>query len=168
MIECFKIQIGTYEYFQLILSITKNDYVNFYFEVDFLFFLTNNIFQQAGIQLNKVFTLFARIMDGFDPFQLLESDSYVFHWGVSVAPKYYGLGVGLELELSSSYVGKACGISGSSFVFTSNYSQPFAEKLGCTIISELRYDEFKNEHGEVIIPNIVNGSKGVYVIWKYP
>lgn len=107
-------------------------------------------------------------MNGFDPFQLLESDSYVLHWGISVAPKYYGLGVGLELELSSSYVGKACGISGSSIVFTSNYSKPFAEKLGCTIISELRYDEFKNEHGEVIIPNIMNGSRGVYVIWKYP
>lgn len=108
------------------------------------------------------------VMKGFDPFQLLDSDLYVFHFGVTVAPEYYGLGVGLQLELQSSIIGKACGISGSSIVFTSNYSQPFWEKLGCTFLNEVRYDEFKNENGEVIIPNIVGGSAIISVIWKYP
>lgn len=84
-----------------------------------------------------------------------------------MAPNYYGLGIGLELELQSQAVGKACGISGSSILFTSMYSQPLWRKLECTLLSDVRYDEFKNESGEVIIPNVVGSPVAELVLWKY-
>lgn len=84
-----------------------------------------------------------------------------------MAPKYYGLGVGLELESQSQVIGKACGISGSAIVFSSIYSQPMWRKLGCTLLNKVRYDEFKDENGEVIIPNVVGGSEAELVLWKY-
>ncbi|KAM7249522.1 hypothetical protein ACFE04_019754 [Oxalis oulophora] len=121
----------------------------------------------AGRQLNKFFDLFDYLSKGLDPFQVLESDCYILHFGLTVAPKYHGLGIGLELELQSQALGKACGIRGSAIIFTSMYSQPFWRKLGCTLINDVRYDEYKNEKGEIIIPNVVGSSVAELVLWKY-
>lgn len=85
-----------------------------------------------------------------------------------MASKYYGLGCALELEKQVSFIGKACGISGSCIVFTSNYSLPFLKKLGCTFLNEVQYEQLKNENGESIFPNVeVDGTSGVFAIWKY-
>lgn len=130
-----------------------------------IFYLCNICFQSSAPFLKKLFAFFDYCVEGSDVFDILQSDKYIYHLGVGVLPKYYGLGVGLELERGASKIGKAVGIKGSFIVFTSLHSQPFIDKLGCKLIKEVPYDEYKDENGEGI--PVIGTPSAKVLVWEY-
>jgi len=92
------------------------------------------------------------VKKGIDPFQLLNSDCYFSDYGVAVAPEYYGLGLGFHLFSCILPMSKAFDIPGAFTIFTSNFSQAIAEKLGFELCREVPYEEYKDENGSRVFP----------------
>ncbi|PSN32094.1 hypothetical protein C0J52_23917 [Blattella germanica] len=93
----------------------------------------------------------SHIVDVFEHFGVEE---YMTAMGLCVDPKFRGQGLGLEILKARFVLGKALGVEVTHTAFTGMASQTQAQRAGFELLSEVFYEDFKDEDGKPVYPNI--------------
>jgi len=92
-------------------------------------------------QVEILFDANGALYGDFDVFKHYNVDNYVGSFGLSVVQKYWGRNIGFKLLKSREPMGKAFGIDIAHSAFSSNFSNPIAEKVGYEVDAEITYEE---------------------------
>lgn len=87
-----------------------------------------------------------------NPFDVLNTDKYLHEWGLCVVPEFRGFNVGFNILLSLRHIAQAFYLTGGFIMFTRIESQILATRVGFRTYVEIEYNEYKDEHGEVVFP----------------
>ena len=68
--------------------------------------------------------------------------------------EFQRLGIGTELFKTMELMAKTFNIPASVVIFNNNASQALADKLGFTMLSEVKFADYVDENGQMIIPMV--------------
>ena len=97
----------------------------------------------------------SHIVDVFEHYGVNE---YMTALGLCVDPIYRGQGLGLEILRARFDLCKAVGVEITMTAFTGMASQKQAARAGFEDIAEVLYEDFKDEEGNPVYPNIKSKS----------
>ncbi|PSN32096.1 hypothetical protein C0J52_23918 [Blattella germanica] len=80
-------------------------------------------------------------------------EEYMTAMGLCVDPVFRGQGLGLEILKARFDLGKAVGLKVTQTAFTGMASQKLAHKVGFEVLTEVPYEDFK-ENGQPVYPGI--------------
>ncbi|KAL0280471.1 UNVERIFIED_CONTAM: hypothetical protein PYX00_001749 [Menopon gallinae] len=125
--------------------------------------------QVAGVVINKIeskekqyrpppkegkgmliFNVLDTLDKKFDVWSRVQINELFYTIILSVSRDYRGLNIGSELVQTSLKKAAACGLTHAVVECSSFYSARIIEKFGYEKICEMRYEDYKNENGEVI------------------
>ncbi|XP_037025059.1 uncharacterized protein LOC119066601 [Bradysia coprophila] len=97
------------------------------------------------------------LLDQFNVFEHYKVDRYLSAFGLSVMPWYRGRGIAKKLLEARKNIGRACGLTLTSNLFSSPISQRLAEKAGFEKNFELSFEELAKK-GSHYTWNVSNNS----------
>lgn len=102
--------------------------------------------------LHKMWQLFDKIEETCNPFEVLNSNTYLQDWGLCTSSEFRGMGISSTILRTLTCMGQRFKLKGSLIHFTRTCTQKMAEKAGFKCFREFAYNDYKNEKGEVILP----------------
>lgn len=85
-------------------------------------------------------------------------NKYMTALGLCVDPAFRGQGLGLEILKARFDLGRAVGMEVTMTAFTGPASQILAHRVGMDVLAEVMYEDFKDEDGKPVYPNIKSKS----------
>ncbi|KAJ4437957.1 hypothetical protein ANN_13896 [Periplaneta americana] len=85
-------------------------------------------------------------------------DKYMTALGLCVDRTFRGQGLGLEILKARFDLGRAVGMEVTMTAFTGPASQILAHRVGMDVLAEVMYEDFKDEDGKPVYPNIKSKS----------
>lgn len=96
--------------------------------------------------------LYSYLQKDVNPYQFLNSNSYISDFGASMASEYSALGIGLFLLAPTPLMSRLWNIPGATNIFTSTPSQRIAQKAGFKVCKEVAYKDYKDKCGKPVFP----------------
>lgn len=97
----------------------------------------------------RLFTTMGLVYENFDLFEHYGVDKYLSSAGLLVTPNYRGRHIGEQFLVTREAICKEFGIKLTATVFTSDYSNRSADKVGFKLDASLSYDDIHKKHPEL-------------------
>ncbi|XP_026465501.1 uncharacterized protein LOC113368148 [Ctenocephalides felis] len=81
-------------------------------------------------------------------------DEYLYAFGLSVDPRYRGMGIGMEILKARNDLGLKVGLKATVTTFTAIASQKLAERCGYEVLVEKTYEEIEKHNPRFKFPGI--------------
>ncbi|GLG98280.1 Putative acetyltransferase [Gryllus bimaculatus] len=112
-----------------------------------------HMLEVEGVALNHVLRALHDIESRVDVFARYGVDACLNALGLSVAPRFRGQGLGLELLLARDALLRALGLRLTVTVFTGAASQKLSARAGFDLLARQRWDECLDDQGKPIFPD---------------
>ncbi|XP_065202189.1 uncharacterized protein LOC135832699 [Planococcus citri] len=108
----------------------------------------------TGNAMSKLEKIIEDLYANQDQFEIHGTDAVLKGFGLCVKPNYWGMNIGYNIVLCLEKIAKAYDLRGCMTMYTSIYSQAIVTKAGFKVYNEIFYDDYKDEKGNAMFPNV--------------